>query len=187
MNAMMPLAFLCYRQMKGNSMMNTKIEYLYRDADNYKVHNECVIVGPLSAEQINMIIGSLEDEEYFIPHMVGLPEKRFDTYDPQSDHPYFELTKDGFSETEAPATVELEAPALVAAFLRCKGAWEQIEPMRLMELLNLLIDDKVNDEGGHGGRVAEKLVDLGFTKKELLILQFTESDIDRAMKEDEDV
>lgn len=26
-------------------MMNTRIHYLYRDADNYKVQNECVILG----------------------------------------------------------------------------------------------------------------------------------------------
>lgn len=32
--------------------MNTKISYLYRDAYNYKVHNECIIVGELSKEQI---------------------------------------------------------------------------------------------------------------------------------------
>lgn len=32
--------------------MNTKICYLYRDAGNYKVHNECVIQGELSKEQI---------------------------------------------------------------------------------------------------------------------------------------
>ena len=37
--------------------MNTKICYLYRDADNYKVHNECVIQGELSKEQ--MLIGGI--------------------------------------------------------------------------------------------------------------------------------
>ena len=31
--------------------MNTKISYLYRDADNYKMSNECVIIGTLTAEQ----------------------------------------------------------------------------------------------------------------------------------------
>lgn len=29
-------------------MMNTRIHYLYRDADNYKVQNECVILGEMS-------------------------------------------------------------------------------------------------------------------------------------------
>ncbi len=29
--------------------MNTKISYLYRDADNYKMHNKCVIAGTLTS------------------------------------------------------------------------------------------------------------------------------------------
>ena len=32
--------------------MNTKISYLYRDADNYKMHNKCVIAGTLTTEFI---------------------------------------------------------------------------------------------------------------------------------------
>lgn len=55
-----------------------------------------------------------------------------------------------------------------------------------MELLNILIDEKVNDEGGHGYRVVERLVELGFSKKELMVLKFTESDIDRALQEEEE-
>ena len=35
--------------------MNTKISYLYRDADNYKMSNECVIIGTLTAEQAHTI------------------------------------------------------------------------------------------------------------------------------------
>ena len=31
--------------------MNTKISYLYRDADNYKMHNKCVIAVTLTTEQ----------------------------------------------------------------------------------------------------------------------------------------
>ena len=51
---------------------------------------------------------------------------------------------------------------------------------------NILIDEKVNDEGGHGYRVVERLVKLGFSKKELMVLKFAESDIDRAMQEGEE-
>lgn len=35
--------------------MNTKISYLYRDADNYKMHNKCVIAGTLTTEQARTI------------------------------------------------------------------------------------------------------------------------------------
>ena len=35
--------------------MNTKISYLYRDADNYKMHNKCVIAGTLTTEQARSV------------------------------------------------------------------------------------------------------------------------------------
>ncbi len=57
--------------------MNTKISYLYRDADNYKMHNKCVIAGTLTTEQARTIKDSCEMGEYFIPRQVGLPERRF--------------------------------------------------------------------------------------------------------------
>ena len=62
--------------------MNTKISYLYRDADNYKMHNKCVIAGTLTTEQTRTIKDCCEMGEYFIPRQVGLPERRFDRYDP---------------------------------------------------------------------------------------------------------
>ena len=39
--------------------MNTKISYLYRDADNYKMHNKCVIAGTLTTEQARTIKDTL--------------------------------------------------------------------------------------------------------------------------------
>ena len=85
--------------------MNTKISYLYRDADNYKMHNKCVIAGTLTTEQARTIKDSCEMGEYFIPRQVGLPERRFDRYDPAVDHCWFELDEDCFSETVEPPTV----------------------------------------------------------------------------------
>ena len=51
--------------------MNTKICYLYRDAGNYKVHNECVIQGELSKEQIQSILDCCDMGEYFIQDRSG--------------------------------------------------------------------------------------------------------------------
>lgn len=104
--------------------MNTKIEYLYRDADNYKVWNQCVINGELSADQQKTILSCLSDGEYFIPSQVGLPEEKFDTYDEQSDHPWFELGEYSFQETHAQPTVDISANQLVRAFTRAKGRWD---------------------------------------------------------------
>ena len=56
--------------------MNTRIHYLYRDADNYKVQNECVILGEMTGEQEQRIIACLDEKEYFVPSRVGMPERK---------------------------------------------------------------------------------------------------------------
>lgn len=104
--------------------MNTKISYLYRDADNYKKVNECVIAGALTAEQICAIKDCCDMGEYFIPSQVGLPERRFDRYDPAVDHCWFELDEDSFSETIEPPTVALTAAELVNRFEECRNNWQ---------------------------------------------------------------
>ena len=48
--------------------MNTKISYLYRDADNYKKVNECVIAGALTAEQICAIKDCCDRRRKHSPH-----------------------------------------------------------------------------------------------------------------------
>lgn len=40
--------------------MNTRISYLYRDASNYKKHNEVVVPGTFTPEQIKAITGCLD-------------------------------------------------------------------------------------------------------------------------------
>lgn len=103
--------------------MNTLIEYLYRDASNYKQFNSAVVSGELTEAQIHEIMGCLEDGEYFIPSQVGLPEKKFDTIT-EDDHPWFELYEHGFSKTSGEATVKVTAQELYQKFLKCKGAWD---------------------------------------------------------------
>jgi len=107
--------------------VNTKISYLYRDADNYKVWNDCIIPGVLTKEQQAMILGCLDEGEYFIPSLVGLPEKTFTdlgySYDEQADHPWFELGEASFERTTAPATVKITPEELVSAFCQRKDHW----------------------------------------------------------------
>ena len=79
--------------------------------------------GKITPEQIKIIIGSLDEGEYFIPGAVGLPERRFENYDPEVDHPFFELWEDGFTDTEECETVDLEVAELVSAFCAAKGRW----------------------------------------------------------------
>ena len=105
--------------------MNTQIRYLYRDASNYnyKVENECVVHGTFTQEQIAQIMDCCDLGEYFIPSQVGLPEQRFDRYDAEEDHCWFELAEDGFEETARPATVGISAEQLVENFAAAKEHW----------------------------------------------------------------
>ena len=92
--------------------MNTRICYLYRDSDNYKVHNMCVIHGELTDSQIDQILECCDMGEYFIPSQVGLPERKFDEFDLERDHCWFELNRDGFESCNQEADTFLTAEQL---------------------------------------------------------------------------
>lgn len=104
--------------------MNTKIEYLYRDADNYKVYNSCIIRGSLTQEQREAILDCLDSGEFFIPKAVGLPSCRFEDVT-EADHDWFEMGREAFEETALEPTVEVTAGELVAAFQRCRDHWDK--------------------------------------------------------------
>ena len=117
--------------------MNTKISYLYRDADNYKVYNECIVQGEISEEQIKKILDCCDTGEYFIPRQVGLPERKFDEYDTEADHCWFELSQEGFEYTEQPANVSLTAQQLTENFSACRDNWQDAEYAALDEELTM--------------------------------------------------
>ena len=117
--------------------MNTQIRYLYRDASNYKVKNECVVTGTFTQEQIAQIMGCCDLGEYFIPSQVGLPERRFDNYDPEEDHCWFELAEDDFEETAKPATVGISAQQLVESFAAAKEHWNDTAIQPQMDEMTL--------------------------------------------------
>lgn len=108
--------------------MNTLISYTYRDASNYKSHNQAIVAGELSEADKQVILTCLDYETYFIPHLVGLGEKTFDDYDPngQDDHPWFELGYYSFESTPAEPTVSVTASELVERFKACKDKWEEL-------------------------------------------------------------
>ena len=96
---------------------------------NYKVHNECVIQGELSKEQIQSILDCCDMGEYFIPRQVGMPERRFDEYDTEVDHCWFEISEDGFERTNQPANIPLTPRQLVENFALRKDNWDDTECM----------------------------------------------------------
>jgi len=104
--------------------MNTKISYLYRDSDNYKVHNECVVSGTLTEDQIETILDCLDEGEYFIPGRVGLPENKFDETT-EADHDFFELGQYSFEQTKETPTAFVTAELLVELFKKCKDNWQE--------------------------------------------------------------
>lgn len=116
-----------------DSPWNTRICYLYRDAGNNKVFNECVVKGTFTAAQAEDILDHLESGEYFIPYKVGLPEvKHTDNgyaYDEEEDLDWFELTREGFVQTEDAPTVDITAQELVARFRNFgRGCWHPDVP-----------------------------------------------------------
>lgn len=50
--------------------MKTEVNYLYRDASNYKYRGSFVVAGAFSSTMIKM---HLIDEEFFVPAAIGLP------------------------------------------------------------------------------------------------------------------
>jgi len=105
--------------------MNTRIDYLYRDASNYKAYNSVVLSGKMSAEDAERISKCLCDGTYFIPRDVGLPEIRVCGYRTDDDHCWFEweigvdkYTGEafGFELTEDKPTVGIRVSELVKNF-----------------------------------------------------------------------
>lgn len=102
---------------------NTEINFLYRDADNYKSHNSVVVAGVVTPGQIKAILECCDEGTYFVPEMVGLPCTRFDE-ETEADHPFCELYEDSFGMTKAPATVDISICELVGRFKSKKSTWD---------------------------------------------------------------
>lgn len=70
------------------------IEYLYRDAGNYKLYQECEIENPnnLTLNEFDKWFqNQLIDGMYFVPNDFGLIKPQFPNYNPELDHGWCEL------------------------------------------------------------------------------------------------
>lgn len=105
--------------------MNTRMEYLYRDAANYKSLNRAIVAGTITEDQKKAIYETLEDGTYFIPEQIGLDLYRGWNVT-EDDHPYCELdVGHDFYETAEPADDEMfTVEDLVAAFAAAGGKWD---------------------------------------------------------------
>ena len=72
------------------------LQYLYRDASNYKSYGEAVLAGPYSREAELQIKTALDADGLFVPEQVGLPplqDLHLATYGPEAgvDHAFHEF------------------------------------------------------------------------------------------------
>ncbi len=96
--------------------MNTRVNYLYRDAANYKQWHSVVLAGELTDAQRALITGALDDGDYFIAEQVGLPNlrERWRSHYDDIDHVWHELTS--IDTVDDPPTVTETAATFAARF-----------------------------------------------------------------------
>ncbi len=106
--------------------MNTKIEYLYRDACNYKAWQEVILAGEITEEDKQKITDSLECVTDFIPEQVGLQVFRPWGKITEDDTCYCELEPDtAFTLTDEAPTDDRTIHELAQDFADQKG-WDAI-------------------------------------------------------------
>lgn len=113
--------------------MNTRIEYLYRDANNFKAYRTIVLTGVLTASDLTEIKNKcdwFDGDPKFIASEVGLPSPQEDMreygFPTDDDHVWCELLE--IDTTTKPPTIELTAGRLHAAF--AKAAWDETTAMK---------------------------------------------------------
>ena len=106
-------------------MANTRIWYLNRDSSNYKTYHSPVLAGEMTEEQWKRICVCLFEDESFIPDQVGLDDTRNWIYDPEVDHPWWELA--GYElVSQAPTIKHPTVKELVAWFETVNGQWDSM-------------------------------------------------------------
>jgi hypothetical protein len=86
-------------------MTNTALEYMYRDASNYKTGERVIFAGAITDEQRATIAAGLKDGSYLIAEQVDLSNLR-ETWEThfEDDHVWHELDMDDISLTEEDPT-----------------------------------------------------------------------------------
>ena len=69
--------------------MNLRMDYLYRDAGNYKNWGEVVFANPNRVPAIDaekLVVAELFERQYFFAESVGLPDLHFPEHNLELDH-----------------------------------------------------------------------------------------------------
>lgn len=104
--------------------INTRLFYIYRDADNYKKLHEAVFAGRMTDDEKKRIIASLDAGEYFFPGPLGLSDERFGSVT-EADHPFFEFRY--FEETTDKPTTDISIAEIVKRFEDNAHLWKDSE------------------------------------------------------------
>ena len=107
---------------------NTRLNYLYRDASNYKTCNSVVLKGAMTPEMFEEMKSCCEDHyESFIPEQLGLYLLR-DWEITEDDHPYAEL--EGYELVPNKPDTDMTPEELLEKFREAKDNWhpEEYEP-----------------------------------------------------------
>lgn len=139
------------------SITNTRLAYLYRDADNYKVRHEVVFADQMSEDEKMRIISSLEAGEYFFPGPLGLNDERFGS-ETEADHPFFEFCY--FEETPDKPTTDISIAEIVKRFEDNAHLWKDYE--------DSTGDVELKEDGDVGLAASEAKDDLSPRAKALL-------------------
>lgn len=90
--------------------MNTRLEYMYRDGENYKQHGEAVVAGMICLAHLQPYY---YEGEFFVPSEVGLADLQEAPY-LACDHVWHTMC--AAEPTEAEPTAEVTASELLARF-----------------------------------------------------------------------
>ena len=119
-------AFLrCADELRGikdeKIQTNTRLNYMYRDASNWKCPQDVVLPGVMTDEVFLELTACCEDgNEMFIPEQVGLDLIR-DWETTEDDHPYCELVD--FELVHNRPTTDMTIDDLLEAFRKAKDNW----------------------------------------------------------------
>lgn len=104
---------------------NTQINYLYRDASNYKSFNSIIVSGTFSQEQVKEILSCCKDGDTFIPEQIGWDLVRGWDIN-EDDHPYAEIDEASFVPTDKKTTSDDSALDVLNKFRQCKNCWDSV-------------------------------------------------------------
>lgn len=91
---------------------NIKINYLYRDAGNYKEFGEIIFTNQdlKSLDEIELAIRkNLIEGEFFIPEKWNVPRLSFEDYSPELDHDYHEFESIEITNENSTENIDIAA------------------------------------------------------------------------------